>query len=320
LEILYVTRDTQTGLGLGLVAVLLSGCAAIGVATSLAGSALAGAFFVRSQTVDRTFVAPMPEVKEACRRALEAMALTIKQEGPHGNEYLIFAAAPNQYEVEVTITPITSKATRVSVNAATLPERDTATGLEFLNQTAAALSPSPPSQAFVSSNGTAQSPTTTGHLQSRGNSEPSSVRPTARAQTPHTPKSPRAEHEETTRLNEIYEVAIDEYIRGDFPAAIVHLRTYLAAQPDSAEKPKALYWLGESLYSQREYTDALLQFETIVQDYPQSPEVPRALLKSAHVYRQVRNNRQAAARLQKLITQHPKSREAQVARGLIGER
>jgi len=100
----------------------------------------------------------------------------------------------------------------------------------------------------------------------------------------------------------------------------VHLRTYLAAQPDSAEKPKALYWLGESLYSRREYTDALLQFETIVQDYPQSPEVPRALLKSAHVYRQVRNNRQAAARLQKLITQHPKSREAQVARGLIGER
>ncbi|MGH7383240.1 MAG: hypothetical protein ACREKR_13610 [Candidatus Methylomirabilales bacterium] len=36
--------------------------------------------------------------------------------------------------------------------------------------------------------------------------------------------------------------------------------------------------------------------------------------------RQVRNNRQAAARLQTLITQHPKSREAQVARGLIGER
>lgn len=315
-----MTRDTQTGLGLGLVAVLLSGCAAIGVATSLAGSALAGAFFVRSQTVDRTFVAPMPEVKEACRRALEAMALTIKQEGPHGNEYLIFAAAPNQYEVEVTITPITSKATRVSVNAATLPERDTATGLEFLNQTAAALSSSPPSQAFVSSNGTAQSPTTTGPLQPGVHSEPSSVRPTARAQTPHTPKSPRAEHEETMRLKEIYEVAIDEYIRGDFPAAIVHLRTYLAAQPDSAEKPKALYWLGESLYSQREYTDALLQFETIVQDYPQSPEVPRALLKSAHVYRQVRNNRQAAARLQKLITQHPKSREAQVARGLIGER
>ncbi|MGH7405799.1 MAG: tol-pal system protein YbgF, partial [Candidatus Methylomirabilales bacterium] len=246
-------------------------------------------------------------------------ALTIKQEGPRGNEYLIFAAAPNPYEVEVTITPITSKATRVSVNADTLPERDRATGLEILNQMAAALSPSPPSQALVSSNGTAQSPTTTGPLQPGVNPEPASVRLTATAQTSHTPKSPRAEHEETTRLEEIYEVAIDEYVRGDFPAAIVHLRTYLAAQPDSAEKPKALYWLGESLYSRREYTDALLQFETIVQDYPQSPEAPRALLKSAHVYRQVRNNRQAAARLQKLITQHPKSREAQVARGLIGE-
>ena len=315
-----MTRNTKTALGLALVALLLSGCAPIGVATSLAGSALAGTFFVRSQTVDRTFVAPMPEVKEACRRALETMALTITQEGARGNEYTIFAAAPHQYEVEVTITPITSKATRVSVNADTLPERDRATGLEILNQTAAALSSSPPSQALVSSNGTPQSQTTTGPLQPRGNSDPSSVRLTATAQKSHTPKSPLAEHEETIRLKEIYEVAIDEYIRGDFPAAIAHLRTYLAAQPDSAEKPKALYWLGESLYSQREYTEALLQFETIVQDYPQSPEVPRALLKSAHVYRQVRNNRQAAARLQKLITQHPKSREAQVARGLIGER
>ena len=315
-----MTHDTKIALGLGLIAVLLGGCAPIGLVASLGGSALAGTFFVNSQTVDRTFVAPMPEVKEACRRALEVMAFTIRQEGPYGKEYLFFAAASPQYEVEVTVTPITSKATRVSVNADTLPERDRATGLEILNQMAAALSPSPPSQALVSSNGTAQSPTTTGPLQPRVNPEPSSVRLTATAQTSHTPKSPRAEHEETTRLEEIYEVAIDEYIRGDFPAAIVHLRTYLAAQPDSAERPKALYWLGESLYSRREYTDALLQFETIVQDYPQSPEAPRALLKSAHVYRQVRNDRQAAARLQKLITQHPKSREAQVARGLIGER
>ncbi len=289
----------------------------MGLIASFGGSALAGTFFVRGQTVERTFVSPMPEVKEACRRALEVMALTITQEGPYGKEYLIFAAAPPQYEVEVTITPITSKATRVSVNADALPERDKATGLEILNQTAAALSPSPPSQAFVSSNGAAQSPTTA--LQSVVYSEPSSVRLTAGAQTSPSPKSPPAEHEERMKPEEIYDMAINEYIRGNFPAAIAHLRTYLAAKPHSARRPKALYWLGESLYSQREYTDALLQFETILQDYPQSPEIPRALLKSAQVYRQVRNNREAAARIEKLIMQHPKSREAQVARALIRE-
>jgi tol-pal system protein YbgF len=224
----------------------------------------------------------------------------------------MFAVAQNQYEVELTITPITSKVTRVSVNADTLPERDRATGLELLNQMAAALSPSPPSQSLISSNGTTQSPTTTGPMQ-RG----------VTAQKSHTRKSLRAEREERQgkmKPEEIYEVAINEYVQGDFPAAIAHLRAYLAARPDSAERPKALYWLGESLYRQGQYTDALLQFETIVQYYPQSPEAPRALLKSAHVYRQVRNNGQAAARLQTLITQHPKSREAQVARGLIGTR
>jgi len=314
-----MTRDTRTGLGFGLVAVLVGGCAPIGLIASLGGSALAGTFFVRGQTVERTFVSPMPEVKEACRRALEVMALTITQEGPYGKEYLIFAAAPPQYEVEVTITPITSKATRVSVNADALPERDKATGLEILNQTAAALSPSPPSQALVSSNGAAQSPITTGHLQSVVYPEPSPVRLTARAQTSLSPKSPPAEHKERMKPEEIYDMAINEYIRGDFPAAIAHLRTYLAAKPHSARRPKALYLLGESLYSQREYTDAILQFETILQDYPQSPEIPRALLKSAQVYRQVRNNREAAARLEKLITQHPRSREAQVARALIRE-
>jgi tol-pal system protein YbgF len=315
-EIPYVTRNTITALGL--VAVLLSGCAGIGVATSLAGSALAGTFFVRSQTVDRTFVAPMPEVKEACRRALETMAFTIKQEGPKGNEYLIFAAAENPYEVELTLTPITSKATRVSVNADTLPERDRATGLEILNQMAAALSPSPPSQSLITANGTAQSPTATGPLHRGVNSEPSPIRLASTAQTPPSPRAD--ERQRKMKPEETYEVAINEYVRGDFSAAVAHLRAYLAAQPDSAEKPKALYWLGESLYSQGQYTDALLQFDAIVQDYPQSPEAPRALLRSAEVYRQFRNNRQAAARLQTLITQHPTSREAQVARGLIGGR
>jgi tol-pal system protein YbgF len=313
----HVTRDTRTGLGFGLVAVLLGGCAPIGLIASLGGSALAGTVFLRGQTVDRTFVSSMPEVQEACRRALKAMAFTIKQEGPHGNEYLIFAAAPPQYEVEVTITPITKKVTKVSVNADTLPERDKATGLEVLNQMAAALSSSPPSQALVSSNDNSQSPTTP--LQSVAYAEPSSVRFTTRTQTSPTPKPLPAEHEERMKSEEIYDMAMNEYLRGDYPAAIAHLRTYLAAKPHSARKPKAFYLLGESLYSQREYTDALLQFETILQDYPQSPEVPRALLKSAQVYRQVRNNHEAAARLEQLITQHPKSGEAQVARAMLRE-
>jgi tol-pal system protein YbgF len=302
---------------------LLSGCAAIGLIASLGGSAIAGTVFLRGQTVERTFVAPMPEVKEACRRALETMAFTIKQEGPRGNEYLIFAAAENQYEVEVILTPITSKTTKGSVNADTLPERDRATGLEILNQMAAALSPPPPSQSLLASNGAPQSPNTAGPLQRAVNAEPASIRPTATPQRPHTVPSPRAEREEhqgKMRPEEIYERAIHEYVQGNFPAATAQLRAYLAAQPHSAEKPKVLYWLGESLYHQGQYTDALLQFETIVQDYPQSPEAPRALLGSAHVYRRVRNNRQAAARLQTLITQHPNSREAQVARGLIAQR
>ncbi|MFQ5847993.1 MAG: DUF3568 family protein [Candidatus Methylomirabilales bacterium] len=360
-----MTQHRKMAFGLGLLAALLAGCAALGAATSVATTAVGGRLYVRSQTVERTFVAPTPAVKEACRRALTEMAFTIQREETGKNGYRILALASDEYEVEITITPITPKATKVSVKADSLPDRDKATGLEIINQMAATLSPPPP-QLFVSptsrvgrtvpavhmvrtsplvtsplvieedrpprgpglpstSSGRTvqppppQSPTPIGPLPAATNPEPPAVPLTVSRQAPQKARILGRKPEDTLTLEQTYETAIREYVQGNFPTAIAHLRRYLAAHPDPAEKPRALYWLGESLYSQREYADALLQFETILRDFPRSPEVPRALLKGAHTYHALHETREAARLLRTLITQHPTSREAQVGRPLMAE-
>lgn len=350
-----MTRDakTKTGVSFCLLATLLTGCAGFSAITSIITTAIGGTFLVRSQTVERTFVAPAPEVKEASRRALEEMAFTIKHEGARKDEYYILATGSDDYEVEVTVTPVTSKATKVSVKADSLPERDKATGLEIINQMAAILSPSPPPQIFASANSeidrevlalqrihasplqhppvlTAENQPATGedpppipedhatrNSPMREQHRTSAIDAELERASPQTVGSEVAEGEETLTAQQIYEGAIREYVQGDFPAAVEHFRTYLAAQPDRAQKPRALYWLGESLYSQREYADALLQFETILRDYPQSPAIPGALLKGAHAYRQYGETRRAVILLQTLIKEHSTSREAQIARDLV---
>jgi tol-pal system protein YbgF len=327
-----VARDATKRLSLSLLATWLAGCGPIAAMTSVATTAVAGTVYVRTQTVERTFAAPMPEVKEACRQALKEMAFTIRREESSESEYHILAKAASEYEIEVTLTPITPKATKVSVNADSLPERDKATGIEIINQMAALLSPPPPLHASpaidigrttatgpMASTTSVVSATDTRPVPAVAKAEPSRVGDTWRPVSPQARNAAGAAGGEGGSMRHRYETAILEYNRGDFRAAIAHLRSYLLAQPDSAQRPRALYWLGESLYSQREYADALLQFTTIVRDYPQSPEAPRALLRGALACRQLHEPRQATALLETLIRQHPKSREAHLARTLMRE-
>ncbi|MFQ5801887.1 MAG: DUF3568 family protein [Candidatus Methylomirabilales bacterium] len=333
-------RDPKIGLWLGLLAIGLTSCTALGAAATVVGTAFTGASYVQSQTVERTFSAPMPEVKLACHLALEDMAFTIREREARENTYHIVAVASDSYELNITITRITAKATRVSINADSLPERDKATGQEILDQMAAALiPPSPQRFAFptITEEETSQllidmalPPIPPGGTVRPAPPELPTNTATPRGAKPEWPNGNQEQpqvaslrlegREQTLNLEQIYETGIRDYIQGDFPSATTHFRRYLTAQPDEDQAPKALYWLGESLYSQRQYADALLQYQTILRDYPGSPEVPRALFRGAHVYLQLGDTRQADALLETLITQHPRSREAQLTRATTAGR
>lgn len=323
--------DQKIGLGLGILALGLASCTALGAAASVVGTAFTGASYVQSQTVERTFSAPMPEVQQACRQAIEAMAFTIKVAETGENTYHIVAVAPGDYEVEITITRITPNATKVAVNADSLPNRDKATGQEIIDQIASALSP--PVLAFPTVKKEEASQLTidvgppaiplVGTVQPAPPESPSNTSPQLAAkreppmdwpsvgQEPPPIASRRVDGQaEIANFQEIYDSGIRAYIEGDFPIATTHFRRYLAAQPQNGQTPKALYWLGESLYNQRKYADALLQYETILRDYPGSPEVPRALYRGAQVYRKLGETSRAEALHEMLILEHPQSWEA----------
>lgn len=321
----------------------LAGCAGFTVLTT----GIAGAVYVRSQTVDRTFVATMPEVKEASRQALGDMGFTIKDREFRETDYYILAASSHKYEIEITITPITLTTTKVSINADSLPERDKATGTEVLNQMATILSARAPTRV-ASTSATAEPPLAQAGppspMPSSRASAPENHRPLVAAvpQAPVAPPAPSGSPEPATSTTpamtrqspvdgspgetpkqggmngkQVYDAAIRDYVEGDFPAAIAHLQTYLARHPDGTERPRALYWLGESLYSEQEYAQALIQFETVLRDYPQSPEAVRALLRGADASRQLGETHRATTFLKTLVAEHPQSREAQVARSLL---
>lgn len=340
-----MTQNARIALSFTLLSTLLAGCAGFSVLTT----GIAGAIYVKSQTVERTFAAPMPEVTEACRHALRQMAFRIDHEEIRETGHYILATASSNYDVEVTITPVTAEATKVSINADSLPERDKATGTEIFNQMAAVLSPTAPVRLSAS-----PPPPVPKHQMVQTAAAPPPMLPRVEHHPPiddepsptlavtredpstqlragpsaELTKGPAAEvragpvlreipkHEAIANGRLIYDTAIRDYIEGDFPAAIAHFQIYLATCPDGTERPRARYWLGESLYSSHEYADALVQFEAILLEYPQSPEAVRALLKGAQAYRQLGETRQATTLLQMLITEHPRSREAQIAQSL----
>ena len=328
-------RDPKIGLGLGLLALGLASCTALGAAATVVGTAFTGASYVQSQTVERTFSAPMPDVEQACRQAIEAMGFTIKDNEPGENTYHIVALAPGEYVVEITITRIASNATKVAVNADSLPDRDKATGQAIIDQIASTLAPpvvafptvkkeeakelsidvGPPAIPLVETVRPAppESPINTSP-QRATKPEPPVAWPNVGQEPPPLESLQIGEQADGANLQEVYDTGIRAYIEGDFPSATKHFRHYLAARPQNGQAPKALYWLGESLYSQREYADALVQYETILRDYPGSPEVPRALYRGAQVYRKLGETSRAEALLEMLILEHPQSREAHLTR------
>lgn len=334
--------------GLYLLILSLVGCAPIGAATSLTGAAISGTLYVKDQKVERTFVASLPEVREATRLALQRMAFTVKQEEAREGEHYILASASDDYELDATITSITPKATKVTIRADTILERDKATGLEILNQTAAQLTPPPPPLPLTASaNPAGRQPPPVGVAEVTPplapifpppplpavQREPSPPPPSAKGEPPvpqtlakveptapppvtSSPPPPRVPMDPRT----LYEGAVNDYIHGHFPEAITKLRQYLTSRPSPADAAKTRYWLGESLFSQQQYTQALTEFQVILREHPHSPEAPRALFKGAEALRRLGRAAEADALLKTLIRSHPKSREANLARDLIAKR
>jgi TolA-binding protein len=115
---------------------------------------------------------------------------------------------------------------------------------------------------------------TTRVLNNRLNSQPAkgTSRPAAEAQpAPAT----------TAEDERVFNAAVLDYNRGNYPLAAEGLDLFLTTYPQSAKRPDALFFLGLCHYNLRAFDKAQPAFERIIKDHAASPQFLPAKLKRA---------------------------------------
>ena len=118
---------------------------------------------------------------------------------------------------------------------------------------------------------------------------------------------------------EAYNLAYNDYIRGNYDLAQIGFQNFLNQFPSSSLQASAHYWLGESYFNRKEYKKAVDIFQTLLQRYPRNDKVPSALLKEGYAYLELGDNRKGKGLLKKIIEQFPFSNEAKLAKGRLAQ-
>jgi tol-pal system protein YbgF len=118
---------------------------------------------------------------------------------------------------------------------------------------------------------------------------------------------------------EIYNLAYNDYLKGNYDLAATGFQSFLKQFPDSTLAPHAQYWLGECYYSKKDYFKAIDSFDRVAKNYPKSEKVVTALLKGGMAYLEVGDKTRAKASLKKVIEDYPLSNEANLAKNKLAE-
>ncbi len=110
-----------------------------------------------------------------------------------------------------------------------------------------------------------------------------------------------------------YDNAFDALKTGDYAEAARRLRDFLAAYPDGALAPNAIYWLGESYYVTQNYQLASAQFRALLDRYPNHDKAPGALLKLGLTQYGLRQYDAADATLRAVMRRYPGTDVARIA-------
>ena len=129
-------------------------------------------------------------------------------------------------------------------------------------------------------------------------STPSVLQPTASNQ-------PADPHQEAA-----YHASFDLLKQGEYQAATVSFKSFLAAYPRGPFAAKAQYWLGEAFYVMQDYDSSLAEFDKLVKNYPYSQKVADALLKMGFIQYEKQSWDEARAHLKKVVSKYPSSAAA----------
>jgi len=117
-----------------------------------------------------------------------------------------------------------------------------------------------------------------------------------------------------------YDVALDQFKRGDYPGAIAGFQAFIKAYPRSTLASSAQYWIGNAQFARKDYRAAIASQRQLIQLWPDSPKVPDALLNIASAQSELGDSASARRTLEELIGKYPQSESAAKAKQRLGMR
>ncbi len=122
-----------------------------------------------------------------------------------------------------------------------------------------------------------------------------------------------------TKAEEMYQLAYQDMIRGEYQLAIFSFENFLKKYPDSELSDNAQYWIGECYYALGDTEKAIIELEKVINNYPKGNKVPASLYKLGLIYQNKKNRKKAKEYLQKLIKEYPNTNEAKLAKEKLKE-
>ena len=118
---------------------------------------------------------------------------------------------------------------------------------------------------------------------------------------------------------EVYDMALQDYRKGNFQLAIDGFSIYRDHFSESPLADNAVYWIGECYFSQEKYEEAITQFNDLILNYSQGDKIPAAYLKKGMSLMNQKKNEEALAVFKTLISKFPLEDETAIAQQKIKE-
>jgi tol-pal system protein YbgF len=118
---------------------------------------------------------------------------------------------------------------------------------------------------------------------------------------------------------EAYNLAYNDYIKGNYDLALIGFQNYLAQFPDTSLSPDAQYWIGQVYYTRHDYEKAIQAFDIVLQKYPKSDAVAKSLLQEGLSYIELGDKAQARTALRRVVQDYPFSDEAKLAKNRLAD-
>jgi tol-pal system protein YbgF len=122
-----------------------------------------------------------------------------------------------------------------------------------------------------------------------------------------------------TKQEELYQLAYQDMIRGDYEQAILSFKNFLQKYPESELADNAQYWLGECYAASGDTEKAIIELEKVIKNFPQGNKVPSSLYKLGIIYLNKKNKNKAKEYFQRLIKEYPNTNEAKLAKEKLKE-